>query len=181
MSLILLKCSELFGVVSVCICVCTMQVLVHVEYSDTFDTASASEMSFEGGDVCNQTVILDRIVNKQKKKFTSANCLNILDTSILLQLVTLLLWYHCKKSVTWGGLACLSSPVGEGVQAHWEPAKCVWYDSELLASPDSQQQGVGLSVGEKGGWEGHCRAPVHQRGPSILMPPTAEPSAGYYT
>ena len=142
---------------------------------------SASEMSLESGGVCNQTVILDRIVNKQKIR--SANCLNILGISILLLLVTFLLWYYCKKSVTSGELACLSSPPGEGVQAHWEPAKRVLYDSEcvLLTSPDSQQQGTRRSAGEKRGWEGQCRAPVCQRGPSILMPPTAEPSAGYYT
>lgn len=181
MSLILLKCSEHLGVICVCICICTMQVLVHAAYPQAFHTASTSEMSPESGGVCNQTMILDTIVNKQK--ITSANWLNILDVSILLLLVTFLLQYRCKKSVTSGRLACFSSPPGEGVQAHWEPAKCVLYDSEcvLLTSPDSQQQGARLSAGEKGGWEGQCRAPVCQRGPSILMPPTAEPSAGYCT
>lgn len=70
------------------ICICTMQVLVHAEYSGASHTASTSEMFLESSSVCNQTMILERVVHKQKA--TSAKCLNSLDISVLLLLVILL-------------------------------------------------------------------------------------------
>lgn len=153
-----------------------MQIPVHAEYPEAFCTAPASEMSLQSGGVCNQTMILDKIANKQK-----SHQQDILDISILPLLDTFLVWYHHKKSVPSSRQHCLSSLPGEVIQAHREAASCVLYENALLASPGNQQQGTRLSAGEKGGWEGQCRAPVCQKGPSILMPPTAEPSAGYYT
>lgn len=181
MLLIILKFSKHLDVIWVCICICTTQVLVHAEYPEAFRTASTSEMSLESGAVYNQTVILDRIVNKQESHinklseypwyFNSAAACHI-SPLVPLQKVSDIKRTRLYFLPTQGRH---TSPLGA--------SQCVLYDSKymLLTSPDSQQQGIRLSAGEKRGWEGHCRAPVCQRGLRILMPFTAEPSAGYYT
>lgn len=127
--------------------------------------------------LCDRIVILHRRANKNQIGRLSEELWYFnsaawhISRPVLLQKVSDIKWTQLSFLPTLG--RCVS-PLGVSQM-------CFVWQQACFAHLAWQWQNTRTSAGKEGRWEGQCRAPACQRGPSMLMPPTAEPSAGYCT